>query len=100
MYFPVHHSVGDDYNLVGDVESVSYSTLESPCYVAVKDRTQNSTWSQFYHHSASEAVCNFAEKCRDRGLPVLMKAQFINKRLTIKSITYADSNAKDYEGTF
>lgn len=79
---------------MGDVESVLFSAVGPPCYVAVKD--PNSTWSQFYHLSTNEAICNFAEKCRDRGVPVMMKAKHTVQDLTIKSITYASTNAKDY----
>lgn len=81
-----------DYELIGDVESVSYAIRDSwPCYIAIRDETSHR--SLYYHAARHEGMCNFAEKCRDRGIPVKMQAHIDSGANNVVTIEYAGTSA-------
>lgn len=89
----VHGTCGEDYILVGNVESVSYAFANAwPCYVAIRD--ESSSRNLYFHAANHESMCNFAEKCRDRGFPVKMRAQIDSGSNIIVTIEYANTDAK------
>lgn len=85
-----------DYTMTGYVESVSYAVSSVwPCYVAVNDNSPGVSSRNLYFHAASHvSICNFADKCRDRGIPVKMNAVIDTGANVISTIEYANTNAK------
>lgn len=79
--------------MTGEVESVSYSSSSSwPCYIAINDLSSSRNW--FFHAANHEAMCNFAEKCRDRGIPVKMRAHVDSGANVVGTIEFANTRAK------
>lgn len=93
-------TLGDGYILTGDVESVLYSSDSDrwsstwPCYVAISDADASAAGNLYYHAARRDAICQFAEKCRERGLPVKMQAKTYSESYIVEKIEYADTKAR------
>lgn len=86
--------MGADYIITGPVESVIYTRNNYwVCYVSMSNGDANGDHQYEWHSSNSNALCEFAERCRLLEIPVKMSGIKDDGSNIVEALEYANTKS-------
>lgn len=95
MYFSFKVNLTMGYIITGPVESVIYTRNDYwVCYVSMTNNDANGDHQYVWHKSNSNAMCEFAERCRLLEISVKMHGIPDDGNNILEALEYANTNAR------